>query len=249
MSAESASCTIEAIPSAADLALRPEAIEAVRARSRRAFLRAGMAASLTPAAAAALSSAAQGATNYAKQLPSLYTNSTARGFGEIQVNENTHAQIIVYAITTLGGTPRPVPTYQNIQFTTVQAFLTKSILFENTGAGAYFGGAPAISNPNVYAVASSIGLTESYQGGFLNSLGRIPLVPNGLTYFTPLTQAQVMDNIGPYIVSLNGGPPAAYDPVNKSNENDIAILNFALVAEFLEMQFYNNNVPVVFPGY
>ena len=242
-----ASDPIESVPSAVDSL--PAAAEAIRERHRRSFLRAGLAAALTPAAAAALSSSAQAATSYAKQLPSFYAGNTARNFAEIRLNENTHSEIIAFAIESLGGTPRPKPTFTGTTFTTVKDFLAKSILFENTGAGAYFGSAPAISNPSVLGVAASIGFTESYQGGFLNSLGNMPLLPNGLTYFTPLTQAEVVARISPFIVSLNGGPAPAFSMTEKSVANDIAILNFALIPELLELEFYNNNVPVIFPGY
>ena len=221
----------------------------VGARSRRSFLRRGLAAAAAPAALAAATSRADAATNYAKQLPSLYTNSTARNFAEIQADENSHVPILVFAIESLGGTPRPKPTFTGLTFSNVANFLKLSITFENTGVGAYFGAAPGISNPNVFAVAASIAFTETYHSGFLNTLGNQPILPNGLTYVTPLTLAQVTTLITPFVVSLNGGPTPTYSLTEKSVANDIDILNFALVAEYLEQEFYNNNVPRIFPGY
>ena len=226
-----------------------ETAKAVGAASRRRFLSRGLAAAAAPAALAAASSSAFGATNYAKQLPSLYANSTARNFGEIQADENAHVPILVFAIESLGGTPRPKPSFTGLTFTNVANFLKLSITFENTGVGAYFGAAGAISNPAVLGVAASIAFTEAYHSGFLNSLGNMPLLPNGLTYATPLTIAEVTTLVTPFITSLNGGPAPTFSTTEKSNENDIAILNFALIAEYLEQEFYNNNVPTIFPGY
>ena len=56
-----------------------------------------------------------------------------------------------------------------------------------------------------------------------------------------------MQLISPFIQDLNGGPPAAFS-LTPSAANDIAILNFVLVIEHLENEFYNLNVPRFFPG-
>ncbi len=121
--------------------------------------------------------------------------------------------------------------------------------FENTGVHAYFGAAPALFNPNVVAVAVSIALTEAYHSGFLNTLAGVSLIPGGLTYATPYTIAQVTAAATPFIVSLNdnGMFPATFSST-PSAANDIAILNFALLLEYLEASFYFYNVPKLFPG-
>jgi len=244
-----ASEILDSVATPSDSALSIETALEIGARSRRSFLSRGLAAAAVPAVIAAASSTSRAASNLSRQLPSYYPNSTARNFGEIQADENSHVDILTFAVTSLGGTPRPKPTFQGINFTTVKNFLNLSITFENTGAGAYFGAAPLIFNPDVFAVAASIAFTESYHSGFLNTLGNKPILPNGLTYFTPLTKADVVARLTPFISSLNGGPPVDFDTTTKSPDNDIAILNFALVAEYLEREFYNINVPRIFPGY
>jgi hypothetical protein len=232
------------IPKNADFS--PETAKAVGEASRRRFLTRSLAAAAVPTALAAVSSSANASSNLSKQLPSYYFNQTARNFKEIQADENAHVPILVYAITTLGGTPRPKPTFTGLNYSSVKNFLNLSITFENTGASAYFGAAGYISNPNALAVGASLGFTEAYHSGFLNTLGNLPLLPSGTNYVTALTQEEVVARLTPFIVSLNGGPAPGFSTTEKSVTNDIAIFNFALVAEYLEQEFYNNNIPVIF---
>ena len=221
-------------------------LEQLAAGSRRSFLGRGVAGAVgvAGALAAAPSAEAQGVS----RIPSLYPGSTARFFRQIQADEASHVNIIVTAIRSLGGTPRPFPTFQNIQGLSAATFLQTAVAFENTGVGAYYGAAPYIQNPAVVNVALSIALTEAYHTGFLNSTANnSSLIPNGLTYVTPLTIAQVTAAVTPYIASLNdnGQFPATFS-TTPSAANDIAILNFALIAEYLEAAFYFYNVPRLF---
>lgn len=181
-------------------------------------------------------------------LPTYFPGQTRKLFQEIQVDEASHVNIIQDAIILLGGKPRPYPTFQGLSISDPQMFLNLSNAFENTGVHAYFGAAAYIQNPAVLAVAASIAFVEAYHSGWINSLSNQTLVPGGLTYATPFTPAQVVAAVSPYIVSLNDPTnafPATYS-TTPSPENDIAILNFALIAEYLEATFYFESVPQVF---
>ena len=207
------------------------------------------------AGAAAAGAATLGATSMARGaftsggLPSLHAGSTARYFQELQYDEANHVNINVTAIRSLGGTVRPVPTFQGITNLTATQLLELSTLIANTGVGALSGAAPHINNPQVLAVSGSILAVEAYHAGFLNSQSNISLVPNGLVYDVPLTIAQVTAAISPYIASFNDPNnlfPATFSTTVKSNANDIAILNFAIIIDFLEATLYYNNVPRIF---
>jgi hypothetical protein len=221
-----------------------ENLHKLAATTRRAFLRGGLTAAV-PAAILAGSSTAHA------QKPStspVLTNAMNHGyFQEIQINEASHVEIVIGAIQSLGGTPRPYPTFQNISVSDPTTLLKMSTLFENTGTAAYFGASPAISNPAVKAVGTSLILVEAYQSGWLNSLSSYPLVPGGLTYAVPGTIPEVVAAVSPYIASLNdnGQFPATFS-MTPSPANDIAILNFALLLEYLEASFYFYSVPKVF---
>jgi hypothetical protein len=168
---------------------------------------------------------------------------------EIQTDEASHVEIVIGAIQALGGTPRPFPTFQGLSVSDPTHFLQLATAFENTGVHAYFGAATYISNPNVVEVGLSIALVEAYHSGFLNALSNAPLVPGGVTYATPDTISQIVSAVSPFIVSLNDGGkfPATFS-TTPSAQNDIAILNFALLLEYLEAAFYFYSVPQVFPG-
>ena len=214
------------------------------ATTRRSFMGRGLA---TAAAGTALvgASAANAAT--IGGIPSLFPGETSRLFHEIQLDESSHVNILISAIRSLGGTPRPYPTFTGITGLTPTQFLSAAGAFENTGVGAYFGAAPYVFNPAVAAVTTSIVTVEARHSGFINTTANLPMVPNFLPYAVPLTVAQVTTAATPYITSLNDGGlfPASYS-TTPSATNDIAILNFALLLEFLEATFYFNNVPRLF---
>jgi hypothetical protein len=173
----------------------------------------------------------------------------ARAFRDIRRHENAHVAALVKF---LGRNARPSPTFQNLTQPDLQTFYKISNTLENTGTGAYNGAAPAIFNPTVLATAASIALIEARHSGFLNELLNKHITTNVFgqeqSFETPLTQAQVLKLAGPFIAGLNGGPPLSFDPVHRSNDNDIRIANFALALEYLEQNFYNINVPKFFGG-
>ncbi len=175
-------------------------------------------------------------------IPSLYPGWNARNFREIQADENSHAAEL---LTVLGTDARPKPTFQGLVSSNIQQFVAMSQMFENTGVGAYLQAGYFIKDKTYGFVANQIALVEAYHSGYLNTLANSPIVPNGNHYANGLSVAQIVAAVGPLIVSLNGGPPAGYQDV-QSDANDINILNFALLLEFLEQEFYNINVPRFF---
>ncbi|MBE7201967.1 MAG: ferritin-like domain-containing protein [Parafilimonas terrae] len=236
-------------PTGAALPAPPSAAAALqslaRAASRRSFLGHGLAAAAVPAVVALAGSPAKAQSS--GNLPSLYPGLNKRSFAEIRTDENTHVTIVQSAITSLGGIPRPKPTFRNLTTSNQAAFANLSATFENLGVQAYFGAAPAIFNPNVFAVAASIAFVEAYHSGYLNTLLNRPIVPNAATYATPATIEQVVTAASPFIASLNdnGQFPATFS-MTPSAANDIAILNFSLILEYLEAEFYNLNVARLF---
>lgn len=208
---------------------------------RRSFVKAGV-----TLAAAATGFVATGAT--ASAVPNLFPRFNARAFKAIQDDENTHVAFLVGA---LGAAARPKPVFKNLIQPDLRSFITVSNALENTGCGAYTGAAPVIFNRGFLGNAVSIALIEARHAGYLNTLlnnlSTVDVTGVEVDFETALTQQQVLNLAGPFIENLNGGPPAAFN-LTPSRTNDIAILNFALLLEFLEAEFYNLNVPKFFPA-
>ena len=124
--------------------------------------------------------------------------------------------------------------------TQAKDFATMSRTLENTGIAAFLMAMPAISNQDYTAAAASILTIEARHAGFVDFLLGQPLSENG-AFDKAASHAEIITAVSPFIESLNGGP----DPADELN-NDIVILNFALLLEYLEAEFYGINVPNLF---
>jgi len=171
-------------------------------------------------------------------IPALSDSKAA--FNEIMNDETAHVSFLKAALTKAGVAPRPKPTFKGLQQTDVMAFANLSQVFENVGVGAYLMAAPAITSKAYLAAAGSILTIEARHAGFLDVLLGKPISANG-AFDKPLTQAEIVTDVSPFITSLNGGS----DP-SGALKNDADILNFALLLEYLEAEFYTLNVPNLF---
>lgn len=212
--------------------------------SRRAFLKRSGAAAVAGGTAALLLSRPSRILAAAPQNEGAQRNF----FGEIQQHENDHVAFLVNA---LGSAARPKPTFTGLAMKKYVDFVDTARVLENTGVGAYLGAAPVINSSDYLAAAGSILTVEARHSGYLNTYLKDPITASAAdptstpSFDAPLTAAQVVAGAGPFIANLNGGPAVTYD-TNPSDQNDIAILNFALALEYLEAEFYNLNVPTFF---
>jgi hypothetical protein len=161
-------------------------------------------------------------------------------FKEIMDDEAQHVSFFQTALKRAGVTPRPKPTFKGLEQTELDAFIAMSGMLENAGVGAFLMAMPAISDANATAAAASIVTIEARHAGFLNALLGKPLSENG-AFDKPTSQNTIVDAVSPFIESLNDGP----DPADVLN-SDPVILNFALLLEHLEAEFYRVNVPRLF---
>ena len=198
--------------------------------TRRGFLRSSIVGAATVAVPASvlITQSASASSKWGYQL------SDTAAFEEIQRDENAHVSFLKKA---LGSSARPKPTFKKLKQSNVDNFKTLSRTFENIGVGAYLLAAPAISNKNYLAAAGSILTIEARHAGYLDALTGKQLSPNG-SFDKPIAQADIVAAASAFIESLKHGP----DP-SKPLKNDIDILNFALLLEYLEAEFYNLNVP------
>lgn len=179
--------------------------------------------------------------------PSLYPGNNQRNFQRIQEDENAHVDFLVKA---LGAMARPKPTFQGLEMADPFKFVAVARVLENIGVGAYLGAAPYISSPAYLAAAGSIGFIEARHASYLNILENYGLTFTAggdlVSFDEPLTIPAINANVTPLVVSLNGGPPPTFS-TTPSPQNDLAILNYALLLEYLEREFYNLNVPKFLP--
>src|SRR5262245_2754896 len=161
-------------------------------------------------------------------------------FREIMDDEAKHVSFFEAALKKAGAPVRPKPTFRGLAQSNQSDFLTMSGTLENAGVAAFLMAMPAISDKNYTAAAASIVTIEARHAGFVDALLGKPLSENG-AFDKPTTQASIVEAVSPFIESLNGGP----NPADDLND-DLAILNFALLLEHLEAEFYQSNVPRLF---
>lgn len=211
--------------------------------SRRSLVRASIVtgAVVGPMGAMAAITSAHRATTAAISAPSNKSvvefprmGSVASVFVDIQSDENAHVKFLQDA---LKANARPKPTFKGLQQTDVHSFLELSRVLENTGVGAYLLGAGAITDKTILGAAASILTIEARHAGYLDVLTNKPIAING-AFDKPIAQADIVAAAGQFVASLNGGS----DP-GAPLKSDTDILNFALLLEFLEAEFYNLNVP------
>jgi hypothetical protein len=161
-------------------------------------------------------------------------------FREIMDDEAQHVSFFEAALKKAGAPVPPKPTFKGLAQSNQSDFITMSGVLENTGVAAFLMAIPAISDKNYVPAAESILTIEARHAGFVNALLGKPLSENG-AFDKPTSHAEIVKAVSPLIESLNGGPdPAA------ALDNDTVILNFALLLEHLEAEFYRINVPNLF---
>jgi hypothetical protein len=162
-----------------------------------------------------------------------------KGFKEIMDDEAQHVSFFQTALKRAGVTPRPKPTFKGLAQTELDDFMAMSSMLENAGVGAFLMAMPAISDTNATAAAASIVTIEARHAGFVNALLGKPLSESA--FDKPISQNTIVAAVSPFIESLNDGP----NPADELN-SDPVILNFALLLEHLEAEFYRVNVPRLF---
>ncbi len=221
-------------------------IEEATPESRRSFLR--TAAVAAPAAAAAMAMAGMPSTAQAAgtpTYPNLFPGQNARTFAEIRADENAH---VAYLQNALGSNAFAEPQFQNLAIPSnnVYLFVATSAIFENTGVGAYLGGGAYLTQPTLVKAAGILA-TEAAHAGYLNTLINFPIVLNGEPITLPWVFPNILTNISPFLTDVAFAQQLANNiSTTPSAQNDVAILQFALLLEYLEAAYYNTNVTTFF---
>ncbi len=111
----------------------------------------------------------------------------ATAFKSIQADEDNHVQLLIAAITALGATPRPAPTFTSALLTapqtSINTFVSLAGALGNTETGAYIAAVPLAALDSSTAMlslgslsytpleaAASIAIVEGRHAGFFNAL-------------------------------------------------------------------------------
>ncbi len=135
-------------------------------------------------------------------------------------NESAHRDFLLGAIPAQGGTPAPLAdqfVFPPEVFSSQDAILQQSLVFENTGVGALLGAGPLISDPsNLEAALSLYGTENDHVTAVKNALGFVP--PANEAFKTPLTMDEVLARIAPFLVSapLPSAPPPSAAPAEST---------------------------------
>jgi hypothetical protein len=175
-----------------------------------------------------------------RTISSVTADTIERTFREIMDDEAKHVSFFEAALKAAGAPVPPKPTFRGIEQTNQRDFIAMSGVLENTGVAAFLMAIPAIKDKSYVAAAASIVTIEARHAGFVNALLARPLSESG-AFDKPIAHAALIKAVSPFIESLNGAP----DPAG-ALDNDTAILNFALLLEHLEAEFYGVNVPRLF---
>jgi hypothetical protein len=161
-------------------------------------------------------------------------------FREIMDDEAKHVSFFEAALKKAGAPVPPKPTFRGLEQSNRSDFIAMSGVLENTGVAAFLMAIPAITDKGYAAAAESIVTIEARHAGFVNALLAKPLSESG-AFDKPIPHADLLKAVAPLIENLNGGPDPAH-----ALDDDTVILNFALLLERLEAEFYRINVPRLF---
>ena len=232
-------------PRIEDASTRPSQPQSAPTSRRSFFCRSVLTTAAVPGVVLAL--AGDGRAEGPAHLPTLYPGWNRRNFQEILRDEQEHITVL----TALADHPRPTPTFRGLLARTPFEFVGMAAMIENGGVGSYLQGINAISqggHHDYFLTAAGITAVEAQHTGYLNTLLNELIAPSAQAnpvqpgVATPIPPQDIRAAVGPFIVSLNGGPPFDYNVNQADDANDQAIINFVLVLEHLEVEFYTANI-------
>lgn len=130
---------------------------------------------------------------------------------QIGAHEAAHVEALSATITDLGGEPVEEGAYA-FGYTDAVSFLVTAAAIENVGVAAYAGAAPSVAvlAPSLVPTALGIHSVEARHASFIAALVNDETTqpfPNAVD--APLTPAEVLDAVGPFLVTDDGSTPEA----------------------------------------